>query len=90
VNASSTVFASVLIIAATTIIRRSREGTAAGHVVETIIFGFLLLIALLILAIVLPTFAKALGYLGIVGAFVVNGPAVFSFLGDFGRGRSLL
>jgi len=87
VNASSTVFASTLVIVATTIVRRIREGTWSGHVVETVVFGFLLLIALLILAIVMPRFAQVLGYLGMVGAFVVNGPAVFTLLGNFGRGK---
>ena len=89
-NASSTVFASVIVIAGSTVVRRIREGTWAGHVVETVIFGFLLLISLLILAIVSPRFAQVLGYLGIVGAFVVNGPAVFGLLGDFGRGKGAI
>jgi len=90
VNASSTVFAATLIIVSTTIVRRIRNGTWSGHVVETIVFGFLLLIALLILAIVTPRFAQVLGYLGLVGAFVVNGPALFELIGNFGRGKGAL
>lgn len=85
-NPSSVVFASVVVITSTTILRRMREGKWQGHVVEVIVFAFLLLLALQILAIVLPTMAKILGYLGMVGAFVVNGPVVFKTLGDFGRG----
>lgn len=89
-NASSAVFASVLVITGTTVVRRVRDGTWPNHVVETVVFGFLLLIALLTLAIVVPEFAKVLGYLGMIGAFVVNGPSVFALLGDFGRGKGRL
>lgn len=52
---------------------------------RVIIFGYLLAIALLILAIAVPVLAKILAYLGLVGAFAVNGPAVFGYLGDLGR-----
>ncbi len=83
---SSSVFASVFVITATTIVRRIREDKWQGHVIETIIFGFLLLVALQLLVLVLPNFAKVMGYLGIVGAFIVNGPAVFGYIGEFGRG----
>lgn len=87
---SSTVIASVVIITSTTILRRTREGKApSGYIIETIIFGFLLLVALLILAIVMPQIAKVLGYLGMVGAFVVNGPEVFKLLGNFGRSNGV-
>ncbi len=89
-NPSSVVFASVMVITATTILRRMRDGTWNGHVTETIVFGFLLLVSLLVLAIVLPSVAKVLGYLGMVGAFIVNGPAVFKLLGDFGRGKGVV
>lgn len=89
-NPSSAVVASVVIITSTTILRRVREGKWQHHVVEVIIFGYLLMIALLVLAIVLPVVAKTLAYLGIVGAFIVNGPAVFGFLGDFGRRKGTI
>jgi hypothetical protein len=85
-NPSSAVFASVVIITGTTIIRRMREaGKQPPRVMEAVVFGFILLIALLTLAIVMPSVAKILAYLGMVGAFVVNGPAVFTLLGNFGR-----
>lgn len=87
---SSLAMASVAIITSTTIVRRMRQGSWRGHVVETVVFGFMLLIALLIVAIVAPPVASILAYLGIVGAFVVNGPAVFQFLGSFGRGKAVL
>lgn len=87
-NPSDAVTASVIVITGTTIIRRIREGKWQAHIIETIIFGFMLLIALLTLAIVAPTIAKVLAYLGMVGAFVVNGPAVFKYVGDFGRDKA--
>lgn len=82
---SSAVTGSVVIIVGTTLIRRIREGKSQGHIIEVIIFGFLLLVALLLLAIVMPEVAKVLAMLGLVGAFVVNGPSVFEYLGNFGR-----
>ncbi len=85
-NPSDAVVASVVVIVATTILRRMQEGKWQGHVIEIIIFGFMLLVALLVLTIVSPTIAKAFAYLGMVGAFVVNGPAVFKMVGNFGRG----
>lgn len=87
-NPSNAVLASVVVIVGTTIIRRVREGKWQNAVVEIVIFGFLLLVAMLTLAIVLPQVAVVLSYLGMVGAFIVNGPAVFSLLGNFGRGRN--
>ena len=89
-NPSSVVVSSVVVIVGTTIVRRVRDGTWEHHIVETIVFGFLLLISLLVLALVVPAAAQILGYLGMVGAFVLNGPAVFGFLGDFGRGEGKL
>jgi hypothetical protein len=62
-----------------------KEGTLEARVMETVVFGFLLLIALLVLAIVMPPVAKILAYLGMVGAFILNGPTIFKFIGDFGR-----
>jgi hypothetical protein len=64
-----------------------REPNWRGHIMEIVVFGFVLLIALLTLAIVLPSAAIILGWLGMVGAFAVNGPAVFSLLGSFGQSK---
>lgn len=86
-NPSSIVFVSVVTIAGTTVIRRVKEDKWEGHIVEVVVFAFLLLIALQLLALVLPGVAKVLGYLGIVGAFVINGPAVFGAAETFGRGK---
>lgn len=89
-NPSSTVIASVVIITSTTIVRRIRDGNWQGRIVETIVFGYLLLIALLVLAIVFPSIAQVFAYLGMVGAFLLNGPAVFTLLGNFGRGKGVV
>jgi hypothetical protein len=83
VNPSSSVFVSIFVIVGTTILRRVREGKWEGTVIETVIFGFMLLLALQLLSLVMPQLAKVLGYLGIVGAFVVNGPAIFGYAKDF-------
>lgn len=88
-NPSSTVVASVVIIGATTMLRRKHD-EKDFHALETIVFSFLLLIALLVLAIVAPSVAQVFAYLGIVGAFALNGPTVFTLLGDFGRGKGAL
>lgn len=85
-NPSSAVFASVVLITGSTLLRRMRDPKHPTNAMEIIVFGFILLIALLTFAIVAPSIAKILAYLGMVGAFVVNGPAVFKFVGDFGRG----
>lgn len=89
-DASDVVIASVLVISGTTLFRRIREGTWKNHVVEIIVFGFLLLIALLLIAVISPTIAKTLAYLGMIGAFLVNGEEVLKFVGDFGRGKSAI
>ena len=89
-NPSSAVFSSVIIITGTTLLRRMRDSKQPTNTMEIIVFGFILLIALLTLAIVAPPVARILAYLGMVGAFVVNGPAVFKFIGDFGRGKGVV
>jgi hypothetical protein len=81
VNPSSAVVTSVVIITATTIVRRQRQGTLTGHFLETIVFGFMLLVALLLLAVLMPTVAEVLAYTGLIGAFVINGPEIFKLMG---------
>ena len=73
----------------TTIIRKVREkgktGWREGELTQVTIFGYMLTIALLTIALFSPGIAKALAMLGLVGAFALNGPAVFGWLGDLGR-----
>jgi hypothetical protein len=79
------VIASTAIITVTTIIRNAHNKTKAGTTFEPIVFGFLLCIALLVIALVAPGIAKGLALLGLVGAFAVNGPALFSIVGGLGK-----
>lgn len=98
-NPTDIIVTSVVVIVGTTIIRRLREKKAkvthgllgvpnvTGYGIGgLIVFGFLLTIALLLIAIPAPRIAVAFAYLGLVGAFAVNGPTLFTMLGDLGRG----
>lgn len=71
------IIASVVIIVGTTMIRNAKN---KKNRFAPIIFGFMLALALLIMATFAPTVAKGLAYMGMVGAFVVNGPTVFKLL----------
>jgi hypothetical protein len=66
------------LITVTTVIRNT---TDKKFHFSPIMFGFLLTAALLILSAAAPTVAKGLAVMGVVGAFVANGPAVFKVLG---------
>ncbi len=77
---------SVVVMAGTSIIRRVREQkNYEGTTTQIVLYAYLLYMALLLLNMVAPQVARTLAYLGIVGAFVVNGPAVFGYLGDLGK-----
>lgn len=81
------VLGAVVIIVGTTIIRIKRHPDPKSKVtpLKVIIFGFLLALALLAIAIVAPDAAKILAALGIVGAFALNGQELFTMIGDLGR-----
>lgn len=79
------ILGSVVVITGTTILRNVRNKTKAGTTFKPVLFGFLLAAALLTIAIGAPGFAKGLAYLGLVGAFVVNGPALFELIGSLGK-----
>jgi hypothetical protein len=83
-NPSDVILGSVVVITGTTIIRNAYEKKPKGTTFKPLAFGFMLTVALLAIAIGAPGFAKGLAYLGLVGAFVVNGPAVFALLGKLG------
>lgn len=87
-DVSAVIVGSAVLISGTTVVRKVTEKKGADvkyGVVQPIIFGFLLASALLAIAIVSPEFAKGLAYLGMVGAFVVNGPALFTLIGKLGK-----
>jgi len=79
---SNTILISAVIITGSTLLRKKRKKET--NYMETITFGFLLVFVLLILAVPFPTFAKGLAYLGLVGAFAVNGPEVFKLAQQIG------
>lgn len=68
------------VITATTLIRNA---TDKDHKFKfsPIIFGFLLTASLLILSVFVPQVAKGLAWMGLVGAFALNGPSLFKLLG---------
>jgi hypothetical protein len=82
---AGTITTVVVVIAGTTILRLVRQGKWQGQIGEVMMFAFLLLVALLFLSLMSPSLAVVLAYLGLVGAFVVNGPEIFEMVGDWGR-----
>ncbi len=80
-SSTDTIIAAVVIIVGTTMIKNAKH---KKNKFQPLIFGFMLAIALLIMATFAPTFAKGLAYMGMVGAFVVNGPTVFGLLAGIG------
>ena len=80
---NSTIIVSVAIMVGTTIVRHIREHPkdAGKGYVQPIAYGFLLTMALMLIALPFPTFAKGLALLGVVGALVVNGPTIYKVLG---------
>jgi uncharacterized membrane protein YkgB len=86
-NVTDVVLGSVTVVVGTTVLRNLKDPkkNGSGHVFRPVVFGFMLATALLLLAIPLPGISKGLAYLSLVGAFVVNGPALFSTIGGFGK-----
>jgi hypothetical protein len=59
--------------------------TAGGHfTMQPVVSGFLLGSAMLLIAMIAPSIAKALIALGIVGTFVTSGPTILSKVGALG------
>jgi hypothetical protein len=81
-NDDTVIITGVALMVGSTILRHQveKKGVAQGWG-KPIAFGFFLAIALLLLSMPFPTFARALVYLGLVGAFAVNGPTVFKLVG---------
>lgn len=84
---TDTIIIAVTVMVGSTIIRHVREkpkDVGKGYA-KPIVYGFFLAIALLVLAVPFPTFAKGLAILGLIGAFAVNGPAIYSLAGKAGK-----
>lgn len=69
------IIAAGIVVTGSTLIRDAHEGKLRA---APIVFGFLMVTGLLIIGMGTPKFARGLAWLAMVGAFVVNGPAVFS------------
>lgn len=81
---SMLIIGSVTLVTITTVVKNAKNKTKAGTTFEPIVFGFLLTLALLAIALVAPNFARGLAMLALVGAFVVNGPTIFALLSTKG------
>ena len=81
------VIVTAIVISGSTIIRLIREGGWVGNrkIIPVVIFGFLLALALEVVALISAKLAAILCYLGLVGAFAVNGPSLFTLVGNLGR-----
>jgi hypothetical protein len=77
-DASGVVFLAVLTITGTTVLRRVEERKEALSVV---VYGFILLTVLLFIGALSPRLATWLSMMGIVGAVVLNAPAITKMLG---------
>jgi hypothetical protein len=72
------VIASGIVMTGSTLARRKRLNQ--GAYMQTLLYGFILTIVLLLIGLALPEVAKWLAILGMVGALVVNGPELFKFV----------
>lgn len=68
------IIAAGVVVTGTTLLRNATQGERKA---APIVFGFLLVFFLLVVDIAAPKFARGLAYLAMVGAFVLNGSAVF-------------
>lgn len=82
---TNTVAAAVGVVAGTTLFRLVRQNQIKGNAIRILVFAGMLWSALLVVAIASPVIANTLAYLSMVGAFIVNGPEILKWLGDFGR-----
>ena len=70
--------ASGVLMTVTTIIRRKRRNQ--GQYMVTVVYGFAVTLALLLISIVAPLLARVLAYLGMAGAIAVNGPDLWKLI----------
>lgn len=77
-GASDAVIISVIVIAGSAVIKDSAAGK---FTFKPIVAGFMLGAALLLIAAASPGLAKGMAMLGVIGAVIENGPAVFKTVG---------
>lgn len=78
-DSTNAIIAAAVVISGSTMVKDGVEKKKFHF--APVVFGFMLASALLLLALIAPNFARGLAYMGLVGAFVVNGPAVFKLAG---------
>ena len=72
-SSTGIILAAGILVTGSTVVRDVHEGKPRA---APIVFGFMMVTALLVISYASPGFARGLAYLSLVGAFVVNGPAV--------------
>ena len=77
-NTTETIIGAGVIVTGTTVIRDVHEGKTRA---APIIFGFMMVAGLLVISLAAPKAAKGLAYFAMIGAFFVNGAAVFGVAG---------
>jgi len=83
-DTTGVILGSSVVITVTSVLRQAQAKTPAATTFKPILFGFGLAFALLAMSMVAPGLARALAYMGLVGAFVVNGQAMFDLIGKLG------
>lgn len=84
-NTTDTIIAATVVAAGSTLIRNAHEGKSHA---APIVFGFMMATGLLLISMASPGTAKGLSYMAMIGAFAVNGPAVFSLAGNISKSPS--
>lgn len=84
-NTTSLVLGTSVVIVSTSVLKNARNKTKAGTTFKPVLFGFGLAFSLLAISMVAPGLARALAYMGLVGAFIANGPAVFDAINTLGK-----
>lgn len=82
-SVTDVVVLSGVVITGSTMIRRIRKKSGAH--MQTLAYGFLLVFVLLIIAVPAPGIAKALAYMGMVGALAANGSEVAKFVTEVAK-----
>lgn len=89
-DASGVVLTAVALMAGSTIVRLVRQGKWQGNTGKVIIFAFILAVFLLAINQASPTVARVLSGLGVVGAFVLNGPYIFPTISTFAKSQPII
>lgn len=82
---TSLVLGAGVLVTGSTVIRDVHEGKTRA---APIVFGFMAVAALLVISMASDKTARGLSYMLMVGAFVVNGPAVFSIASGISGSKS--